>query len=43
MLFDDIDKDLANYVEDTTPYACNAENNKAIELLGKNIDKLSES
>ena len=30
--FDDIDKDLTNYEDDTTPYAYNLESNKAIEL-----------
>ena len=30
--FDDIDKGLANYEDDTTPYAYNLESNKAIEL-----------
>ena len=38
--FDDIDLDLANYTDDTTPYAYNLENNKTIKLLEKNIEKL---
>ena len=40
MPFDDIDIDLANYADDTTRYAYNLENNEAIELLEKNIEKL---
>ena len=40
MCFDDIDIDLANYVDDTTPYAYNLELDKVIESLEKNINKL---
>ena len=39
MLFDDIDIDLANYADDTTPYASDLELDKIIESLEKNIDK----
>ena len=38
--FDDIDIDLANYADDTTPYAYDLELDKVIESLEKNIDKL---
>ena len=40
MFFDDIDIDLANYADDTTPYAYDLELDKVIESLEKNIDKL---
>ena len=40
LFFDDIDVDLANYADDTTPYACDLENEKVIKLLEKNINKL---
>ena len=40
LFFDDIDTDLANYADDTTPYAYGLELDKVIELLEKNIDKL---
>ena len=36
----DIDIDLANYADDTTPYAYDLENEKVIKLLEKNINKL---
>ena len=39
LLFDDIDIDLANYADDTTPYAYDLENDKVIKLLEKNINK----
>ena len=38
--FNDIDIDLANYADDTTPYAYDLELDKVIESLEKNIDKL---
>ena len=40
MLFDDINIDLPNYVDNTTPYAYDLELDKVIESLEKNIDKL---
>ena len=40
MFFDDIDIDLANYADDTTPYAYDLELDKVIESLEKNINKL---
>ena len=40
MLFDDIDIDLANYADYTTPYAYDLELDKVIKSLEKNIDKL---
>ena len=40
MFFDDIDIDLADYADDTTPYAYDIELVKVIESLEKNIDKL---
>ena len=40
LFFDDIDIDLANYADDTTPYAYDLELDKVIESLEKNIDKL---
>ena len=40
MFFDDIDIDLANYADDTNPYAYDLENEKVIKLREKNIDKL---
>ena len=40
LFFDDIDIDLANYVDDTTLYAYGFELDKVIESLEKNIDKL---
>ena len=40
MIFDDIDIDLANYADDTTPYSYDLENENVIKLLEKNIDKL---
>ena len=40
MFFDDIDIDLANYADDTTPYAYDLENEKVIKLLEKNINNL---
>ena len=36
--FDDIDVDLANYADDTTPYAYDLENEKVIKLLEKKIN-----
>ena len=39
LLFDDIDIDLTNYADDTTPYAY-LELDKAIKSFEKNIDKL---
>ena len=39
MFFDDIDIDLANYADDTTPYAYDLQNDKVIKLLEKNINK----
>ena len=38
--FDDIDIDLANYADDTFPYAYDLEHDKVIESLEKNFDKL---
>ena len=40
MFFDDIDIDLANYADDTTPYAYDLEREKVIKSLEKNIHKL---
>ena len=40
MFFDDIDLGLANYADDTNQYADDLENEKVIELLEKNINKL---
>ena len=40
LFFDDIDIDLANYADDTAPYAYDLELDKVIELLEKDIDKL---
>ena len=40
LFFDDIDIDLANYVDDTTRYTYHLELDKIIESLEKNIDKL---
>ena len=40
LFFDDIHIDLANYADDTTPYAYDLELDKVIESLEKNIDKL---
>ena len=40
LFFDDTDIDLANYVDDTTPYVYDLELDKAIESLEKNIDNL---
>ena len=40
LFFDDIDIDLANYADDTTPYAYDLENEKVIKLLEKNMNKL---
>ena len=37
LFFDDIDVDLANYADDTTPYAYDLELDKVIESLEKNI------
>ena len=37
LFFDDIDIDLANYADDTTPYAYDLENEKVIKLLEKKI------
>ena len=39
LLFHDIDIDLANYADDTSPYAYDLELDKVIKLLEKNIDK----
>ena len=39
LFFDDIDIDLANYADDTTPYAYDLEIDKVIESIEKNIDK----
>ena len=39
-LFFDIDIDLANYADDTSPYAYDLENEKVIKLLEKSIYKL---
>ena len=38
LLFDDIDKDLVNYADDTTPYAYDLELDKVIKSLEKNFD-----
>ena len=38
--FDDINIDLVNHSDDTTPYVDVLENEKLIKLLEKNIDKL---
>ena len=40
LFFDDIDIDLANYADDTTPYAYDLERDKVIKSLEKNIHKL---
>ena len=40
LFFDDIDLGLANYADDTNQYAYDLENEKVIELLEKNINKL---
>ena len=40
MFFDDIDIDIANYADDTAPYAYDVELDKVVESLEKNIDKL---
>ena len=40
LFFDDIDIDLADYADDTTPYAYDIELVKVIESLEKNIDKI---
>ena len=40
MFFNDINTDLANYADDTTPYAYDLEHDKVIKSLEKNIDKL---
>ena len=37
---DDINTDLADYADDTTPYAYDLEHDKVIKSLEKNIDKL---
>ena len=37
LFFDNIDIDLANYADDTTPYAYDLENEKVIKLLEKKI------
>ena len=40
MFFDDINIDLANYADDTTPFAFDIKHDKVIKPFGKNIDKL---
>ena len=40
MFFDDIDIDIANYADDTAPYAYDVELDKVVESLEKNIDQL---
>ena len=40
LFFDDIDIDLANYADGIIPYAYDLENEKKINLIEKNIDKL---
>ena len=40
LFFDDIDIDLTNYADDTTPYAYDLEHDKVIKSLEKNIDEL---
>ena len=40
MFFDDIDIDLGNYADDTTPYAYDLELDEVIESLEKTTDKL---
>ena len=40
MLFDEIDIDLANYVDDKSPYTYYLEDEKVIKLLERIIDKL---
>ena len=40
LFFDDIDIDLANYADDTTPYPYDLEHDKVIQSLEKNIDIL---
>ena len=37
LFFDDINIDLANYADDTTPYAYDLENEKVIKLIEKKI------
>ena len=41
LFFDDIDIDLSNYADDTTPYAYDLENGKVIKLLEKLVDWFS--
>ena len=38
--FNDINIDIADYADDTSPYPYHTENEKSIRLLEKNIDKL---
>ena len=40
LFLDDIDIDIANYADDTTPYAYDLAHDKVIESPEKNIDKL---
>ena len=40
MFFGDIDIDLANYADDTTPYVYDFQLDKVIESLEKNVDML---
>ena len=40
LFFDDIDIDLANFADDTIPYAYDIANGKAVKLIEKNINKL---
>ena len=40
LFFDDIDIDLANYADHTTPYVYDLELDKVIKSLEKTIDKL---
>ena len=40
LFFDDIDIDLANYADETSPYAYDLENEKVIKLLEKSIYNL---
>ena len=40
LFFDDIDIDLANFADGTTPCAYHLEHEKVIKLLEKNINKL---
>ena len=42
MLSSKIEKDFANYADDTTGHTCNLKMEKVIEILAKNTAQLSE-